>query len=45
MSGELMDCDLCDDKPFRFYPKGKCPKFKWRICRKKDVPTTNHKLY
>ncbi len=35
VDSDLMDCSLCDDKPLRFYPKGKCPKFKWRNCHRR----------
>ena len=30
---KLKDCDLCPDNPF--YPKGKCPEYKWNKCNKR----------
>ena len=33
MIEKLKDCDLCKNM---FYPDGKCPKIKWKNCKKRN---------
>ncbi len=32
---DLMDCDICNNKTIKLYPKGKCPRFKWEECNRR----------
>lgn len=44
---EMINCDKCENN---FYPKGKCPRYKWEDCKKREstlgdaFPKTKEKL-